>query len=227
MFCIRAANGPAQYHEGYSKLRSWTYNSLDRFRVSVSFIRISSYFILQVFTLFIAGSQLRLIPFCSMSYFVCCTPCSSTVLWIWQRTVIFKKVFLRASFLIVKKTTSGFNSKCGLNFQLEPSLIPSARTMKSCTHETYRSWKESSLHLIWRFVSRFPSTLFGNPESNNITMPTLSLFSFQEMEFAHTYRQSKVNIKICQVTLTCLFLILLLLCFCIVIVFLYVYRRSQ
>lgn len=34
---FRLENVPAQYQDGYSKLRSWTYSSLDHYKVAVIF----------------------------------------------------------------------------------------------------------------------------------------------------------------------------------------------
>lgn len=41
----------------------------------------------------------------------------------------------------------------GWYFQHEPFSIASVKTMKWCTCEIFKSWKEFFLHLIWRFVT--------------------------------------------------------------------------
>lgn len=91
IFC-RLESGPARFHDGYSKLRTWTYSSLDLYKVtrafSLSFIR---------FFFFLFGSFLsRLSAYCcSTSCFACFIPSLSTALWTSWRKDMFRKVICR------------------------------------------------------------------------------------------------------------------------------------
>jgi len=57
MFC-RLESGPARFHDGYSKLRTWTYSSLDLYKVmrafSLSVILFSPFWFSRVFVTFLA-----------------------------------------------------------------------------------------------------------------------------------------------------------------------------
>lgn len=84
--------------------------------------------------------------------------------------------------------------------QLELFSIASGKTTKCCTHETFKSWKAFFLPLIWRLVQYQTFILHFTFSSHFCKKKNCHDHNlYQEMEFAHSLRQSKVNIKICQV----------------------------
>lgn len=83
-------DSPAQYQEGYGKLRSWAYNSLDQYQV----IAVLLTNILHIALPWDFTQMCPLWSLYSTSWFACYIQYLSMVLWIWWPRVIFKKVYL-------------------------------------------------------------------------------------------------------------------------------------
>lgn len=165
-----------------------------------------------------------LICVCSMSYFVFFIRYLFIVSWIWLQKVMFKKVcllihaFLCAMFLIVKWQLSlmflrdyGWCLTECLEFYTSLLLILPARTF-------FNSFREDHEMMHLRDLQKLEGVL--SPSHLRVFTSRTLIFAFliyeyistikykksshcyvviQEMEFAHSLRQSKVNIKICQV----------------------------
>ena len=146
---FRFQHGPARYQDEYAKLRSWTYTSLDLYRVPIH-THLLLFPLLQYNTILFSPPQLS-VCVCSMSCSVFFTLYLFTVSWISLLRVIFKKVPF-ASFSHICATKCQFwnlHDYCGC-YQLGHSSVASEKTMRWCTYEIYRSWKEFFLPLIWR-----------------------------------------------------------------------------
>lgn len=142
LFFCRSENDPTRYRDGYSKLRSWAYNSLDLYKVSI---------FLYPFLVSFCFEPLRKLMscfwICSMSCSEWCIQCLFIVTWILLVKDTLKKVLLKVT------TISHFEFFSEtvlilLVFQREPSLTASGKIMKWYIYGIFRSLKAFLFLLI-------------------------------------------------------------------------------